>query len=114
MFLCAGVMFFAMPIPKARAMDPVTIGILAPILMPYAVKVLDYTLKGIVRTGPGWVKAGTQLLNILRLPLGLGQVLLGFPFGLLGTGIENIIKGVMAPFLFIKEFFCIPLYFFGM
>jgi len=112
-FLCAGIVFYGMAIPRAKAMDPVTIGILAPILLPYAIQVADYTVRGLIRTIPVWIKAGTQVLNIFRLPLGVCQIFLGLPFGLAGYGFGNIAKGVMAPFLFIKELLFMPLYFFG-
>jgi hypothetical protein len=112
-FLCAGIVFYGMAIPKAKAMDPVTIAILAPILLPYAIKAADYTVKGLIKTIPGWVKAGTQTFNILRLPLGICQLFLGWPFGLAGFGIGNIVKGCIAPFMIIKEILCMPLYFFG-
>ena len=113
-FLCAGIVFYGMAVPKAKAMDPVTIAILAPILLPYAIKIADYTAKGLIKTIPGWVSAGTQMLNILRLPLGVCQIFLGFPFGLAGYGFGNIVKGVIAPFMFMKEILCMPLYFFGL
>ena len=112
-FLCAGIIFYGMAIPKAKAMDPVTIAILAPILLPYAIQAAKYTAKGLIKTIPGWVEFGKQTLNIFRLPLGICQVFLGFPFGLAGYGFGNIAKGVMAPFLMIKEILLMPLYFFG-
>ena len=113
-FLCAGIMFYGIAIPRAKAMDPVTIGILAPILLPYAIKIAEYTVKGLIKTAPGWIKAGTQMLNILRLPLGVCQIFLGFPFGLAGYGLGNIAKGCIAPFIVVKEILCMPLYFFGL
>ena len=113
-FLCAGIVLCGTAIPKAKAMDPVTIAILAPILLPYAIKIAEYTGKGLIKTIPGWVRAGTQMLNILRLPLGFCQVFLGFPFGLAGYGFGNIFKGSVAPFLVMKEILCMPLYFFGL
>jgi hypothetical protein len=112
--LCVGIMFYGMAIPRAKAMDPVTIGILAPILLPYAIQAAEYTIKGLIKTIPGWVKAGTQVLNIFRLPLGVCQIFLGFPFGLAGYGLGNMVKGCVAPFLIIKEILCMPLYFFGL
>ncbi|MCP3967443.1 MAG: hypothetical protein GY718_14015 [Lentisphaerae bacterium] len=87
-------------------MEPVTISILAPLLIPYAVK----TVKGAARTVPCWINAATQIINIFRLPL----VSLGLPFALVGYVVGNIAKGTMAPFLFVKEVLCLPLYFFGM
>jgi hypothetical protein len=112
-FPCAGIIFFSFPAPKSYSMDPVTIAILAPILMPYAQQAGAYALKGCIRKVPGWIKAGTQFLNIFRLPLGVLQLTLGAPFGFLNYGIENTWKGGIAPFLMVKEILCMPLYFFG-
>jgi hypothetical protein len=112
-FPFAGIIFFSVPVPKAHAMDPVTIAVLAPILMPYAKQAAAYALKGCVKTVPGWINAGGQFLNIFRLPLGVLQLTLGAPFGFLSSGIENSWKGIAAPFLMVKEILCMPLYFFG-
>jgi len=113
-FLCASIILCGVAVPKAKAMDPVTIAILAPILLPYAIKIADYTGKGLLKTIPGWIEAGTQMLNILRLPLGVCQIFIGFPFGLAGYGFGNIAKGIIAPFMVVKEILFMPLYFFGM
>lgn len=112
--LCAGILSFGLPLQKAKAIDPVTMGILAPIVIPYAVKVADYSVQGLTRMAPGFINAGADILNILRLPLGVLQVVLGWPFGFLGTGIHNIVRGISAPFLFIKEILSLPFYFFGL
>ena len=112
--LCAGVLCTTYPVPKAKAMDPVTIAVLAPILMPYAKAAAAYAIKGLVRAAPGLVNAGLELLNILRLPLGFLQVFLGWPFGFFGAGLHNIVKGSIAPFMFIKEILSLPFYFFGL
>ena len=111
--LCVSVLFYGVTIPKAKAMDPVTIAILAPILLPYAIQAAQYTAKGLIRTIPGWVNVGTQVINIFRLPLGILQIFLGWPFGLAGFGLGNIVKGAIAPFRIIYEILCMPLYFFG-
>ncbi len=108
-----GLFAYTAPTPKAKAMDPVTIGILAPIAMPYAVRIVNYSVEGAKRTIPGWIKAGIQILNIFRLPLGLLQLFLGWPFGFAGFGLENIVRGTLAPLMFMKEILCMPLYFFG-
>ncbi len=112
-FPFAGIVFFSFPAPKAHAMDPVTIGLLAPILMPYAQQAAAYAIKGCAKTVPGWINAGTQFINIFRLPLGVLQLTLGVPFGLFDCGIENTWKGLIAPFLMVKEILCMPLYFCG-
>jgi hypothetical protein len=128
-FPFAWIISFSVTVPKAHAMEPVTMAILAPILMPYAQRaagsmfkefnpqqlqqVAAYAAKGCSRTVPGWINAGSQLFNIFRLPLGASQLTLGVPFGFLDYGIENTWKGGLAPFLMGKEILCMPLYFFG-
>ncbi|MCF7790560.1 MAG: hypothetical protein K9M56_01055 [Victivallales bacterium] len=111
--LCTGFLYTTYPVPRAKAMDPATIAILAPIVLPYAKAAAAYAIKGTVRSAPGLLNAGMEVLNILRLPLGVLQVFLGWPFGLMGTGFHNIVRGFAAPFLFIKEILSMPLYFFG-
>lgn len=112
--LCIGVFYISLPAPEAKAMDPVTIAILAPIVLPYAIKAAKYTAKGLARAAPGLVNAGVELLNIFRLPLGVLQIFLGWPFGLFGTGCYNFFRGLVAPFLFVWEIICLPFYFFGL
>ncbi len=104
--------FFAAP--RCHAMDPVTIAILAPILMPYAKQAASYALKALIRTGPGWVKCGKEMLNIFRLPLGLLQVTLLLPFGYGMDGLENIWDGLKAPVMMMFQFFALPFRGFGL
>ena len=113
-FPFAGITFFSFPVSQSSAMEPITItAIAAPILLPYAKQAAAYAVQGCVKTVPGWVNAGTQFLNIFRLPLGVLQSTLGAPFGLLGSGVENTWQGAIAPFLMTKEILCMPLYFCG-
>lgn len=112
-FVFSGLILFSFPIPKAKAMEPVSISILAAMAMPYAIQAAKYTGQGLIRTGPCWLNQGLELLNILRLPLGLLEVTIGAPFGFFWNGLENTWKGAIAPFMFLKEFFSLPLYFFG-
>ncbi len=99
--------------PKSKAMDPATIGILAPMLMPYAASATQYSLDGATRTVPGFVGIGKGVLDIFRIPLGVGQVVLGSPFGFLGHGVENIAQGMIAPFGVAGEVFLLPVRFLG-
>ena len=104
------VMMFAFfyPQPEAKAMDPVTIAILAPIAIQVAKTMMPYILKGMVNMGRMGLKAGKQLVSILRLPLGIFQVLILFPWGRnFSSGIRNIGHGAVAPFLF--AFYCVLL-----
>ena len=111
--LFSGILIFTFPIPKAQAMEPVTITMVAIILAPYAIQAAKYIGKGMIRTIPCWYDMGVQLFNILRLPLGLLQSTIGAPFGFFWDGISNMWLGIISPFMLIKDFFCLPLYFFG-
>ena len=100
--------------PRCQAMDPVTIAILAPILMPYAKKAASYTVTCLARTVPGWAECGKEMINIFRLPLGFFQVTLLLPFGYGGDGLYNIWSGAKAPVMLMAEFFGLPFRAFGL
>ncbi|MFA6566663.1 MAG: hypothetical protein WCS96_00480 [Victivallales bacterium] len=94
--------FMGVGIPKAKAMDPVTIGILAPIILPYAIPVAEtaaqYALKGLVNAGVGMVDVFKDMVGVFMMPVGFLEVTLGMPFGLFSNGCENIGIGFVAPF----------------
>jgi len=95
------VMLFAFfyPQPEAKAMDPVTIAILAPIAIQVAKTMMPYVIKGMVNMGKMGLKMGKEMLNILRLPLGVVQTFILFPFGnCFSSGIRNMGYGIIAPF----------------
>ena len=90
------VMLFAFfyPQPEAKAMDPVTIAILAPIAIQVAKTMMPYVVRGLINMSRMGVKAGKELISILRLPLGIIQVLLLFPWGRnFSSGLRNIGHG---------------------
>ena len=104
------VMMFAFfyPEPEAKAMDPVTIAILAPIAIQVAKTMRPYIVRGMINLGRMGLKAGKELISILRLPLGIIQVLFLFPWGRnFSSGIRNIGHGFFAPFMF--AFYCMLL-----
>jgi len=104
------VMMFAFfyPQPEAKAMDPVTIAILAPIAIQMAKTMMPYIVRGLKNMGKTGLKAGKELISVLRLPLGLIQVLLLFPWGRnFSSGLRNIGNGIIAPFVF--AFYCVLL-----
>ncbi|MBS1371849.1 MAG: hypothetical protein HPZ91_18035 [Lentisphaeria bacterium] len=92
----AGTGFFA--VPEAKAMDPVTIAILAPAAMRMAEATHPYIMQGIGCAARGMAKAGLAGFRILYLPWGVVQCTLGLPLGGLGPGIGNIVEGGTAPF----------------
>ena len=85
----AGTGFFA--VPEAKAMDPVTIAILAPAAMRMAEATHPYIMQGIGCAARGMAKAGLAGFRILYLPWGVVQCTLGLPLGGLGPGIGNIV-----------------------
>ncbi len=100
--ILVAVSFMGAGIPEAKAMDPVTIGILAPIILPYAIPVaetaLQYALKGLLNAGVGMIDIFKDMIGIFMLPIGFLEVTLGMPFGLFSNGCSNIGEGFIAPF----------------
>jgi hypothetical protein len=94
--------FMGVGIPKAKAMDPVTIGILAPIILPYAIPVAEtaaqYALKGLLNAGVGMIDVFKDMIGIFMLPVGFLEVSLGMPFGFFSSGCRHIATGFVAPF----------------
>lgn len=106
---------FFVPQPEARAMDPVTIAILAPIAIKMAKVLMPYVIRGLKCMGRTGLKAGAELLGILRLPLGFVQAGLLFPFGrCFSMGVRNIGLGLIAPFKFSYYIILLPFAAFGL
>ena len=90
---------FFYPQQEAQAMDPVTIAILAPIAIQVAKTMMPYVIKGLVNMGKMGLKMGKEMINIFRLPLGVVQTFILFPFGsCFSSGIRNMGYGIIAPF----------------
>ena len=100
MLLTVAVMLFAFLAPRyeAQAMDPVTIAILAPIAIQVGKAMMPYVIKGLTNMGRMGLKAGVEIINIFRLPLGIIQLTLLAPFGMFYSGLQNTIIGFIAPF----------------
>ncbi|MBR2365181.1 MAG: hypothetical protein IKA79_08255 [Lentisphaeria bacterium] len=82
------------PVQKAEAIDPVSVAILAPIAIQTARAVLPYILRGVAAMGRTALKAGVEVINILRLPIGLGLVCcMRFK-----AGGKQMLRGLIAPF----------------
>ena len=78
LLLAAGAFFAA---PRARAMDPVTLALLAPAAMRMAEATHPYLMNGLACGARGLAKTGISAFKILYLPLGAVQCTLGLPFG---------------------------------
>ena len=99
--------------PQAKAMDPVTIAILAPYAIKAAEVMAPYVMRGLSCGAKGLVACGKDTLEILYLPLGIVQSTLLAPFGGLGSGISNIFKGCIAPFKLAVDVLVLPIKFLG-
>ena len=106
-FLCSMVQ------PEAKAIDPVTIAILAPIAIKAAKVMRPYIQRGIISGTKGLIQTGKDTLEILYLPWGVVQMTLGLPFGGLGPGISNIGRGLIAPFKVVADVLYLPIQFTG-
>lgn len=100
--------------PKAKAIDPVTIAVLAPVAIKAAKVMRPYIQRGLVSGTRGLIKTGKDTLEILYIPWGLVQMTIGLPFGGFGPGVQNIGKGLFAPVKVISDVLCLPLQFTGL
>ncbi|OGV53471.1 MAG: hypothetical protein A2X45_24360 [Lentisphaerae bacterium GWF2_50_93] len=85
-------------LPKAKAMDPVTIAMLAPYAIPVAEVAGQYALKGLGNAAKGMPDVFWDMVEVFMLPVGVLEVTLGVPFGLFTNGCSNIGTGCVAPF----------------
>lgn len=111
--LIVGLLAWLCPQPEAKAMDPVTISLLAPLALQGAKIAAPYILKGLKNAGKAAVYAGKDILEIFLLPIGFFETTFGFPFGLFFTGLRHIGTGALAPFKLCVHVLCIPIGLFG-
>jgi len=98
--LCFAFLISEFNVPEAKAMDPVTIAILAPYALPVAEAAGKHAFKGLMAGVPALADMGTSLLSIFLLPVGFLECTVGMPFGFFGSGLSNIWDGGIAPFKF--------------
>ncbi len=112
LILLLALCFFAPAwMPKAKAMDPVTIAILTPIAIKGAQIAAPYVLRGLISGANHMVLMGEDLINIFRLPLGIVQSTAGIPFGQFSNGVRNMAAGGLAPFKFTLKTLLLPVAF---
>ena len=109
--VCCFVLF--MP-PKARAIDPITMAILAPVALKAAEAAKPFVIRSVVGTGKGVLKIGKDVLEILYLPYGLGEITIGLPFNKGRKGLVHIVRGgVLAPAKLVVHVLVLPVYMTG-
>jgi hypothetical protein len=113
LIILAGLTFMFFPAPQAKAMDPVTIALLAPVAMAAAEKAQPYVVRGLKGGLKGFADMGMDMIDIFRLPLGVLQATLGIPFGFFKDGIRNMALGAVAPFKLAFHTVMLPVRFCG-
>lgn len=100
--------------PRVKAIDPITMAILAPVALKVAEAAKPFVIRSIVGTGKGLLNIGKDTLEILYLPYGIGEITIGLPFNKGRRGLVHIIRGgVIAPAKIIIHVLLLPVYMTG-
>ena len=111
--LTVACVMFAMP-QRAKAIDPITLAILAPVALKVADAAKPYIIRAVVGTGKGVLNIGKSALEILYLPYGIGEITIGLPFNKGRKGLVHIIRGgVIAPVKVILNVLLLPVHMTG-
>jgi ABC-type tungstate transport system substrate-binding protein len=90
------------PTPKAEAFEPISMSIVAAILLPYAIKFVKfatpYVIKGAVNGGKAMLDVFIEMSGFLLFPFGMMEASVGAPFGLFPFGLRHMGDGCLAPF----------------
>ena len=106
--------FFMNSAPEARAIDPVTIAILTPIAIKAAQVAAPYVYRALANMGKASLRIFPDLIGIFKLPIGIGMVVLGWPFsGVAAKGAVYSFQGICAPFQLVWHTLMIPVAAFG-
>ncbi len=103
----------AVPAPEAKAMDPVTLAILAPIAVQVANAAKPYLIRAGVNTVKGLCKVGVDVLEFFYLPYGLLKMGFGWPWGGFHSGLVYTIRGGIAPGKMVFHVLLLPIYMVG-
>lgn len=102
------------PMHQAKAIDPVTIAILAPVALQLANAARPYVIRGLVNLGKGVIRVGKDVVELIFLPYGLLKMTLGAPFGGFRSGLVYTIRGGIAIGKIIFHVLILPLTLFGL
>ena len=102
------------PMHQAKAIDPVTIAILAPIALQLANAARPYVIRGLINLGKGVIRVGKDVVELIFLPYGLLKMTLGAPFGGFRSGLVYTIRGGIAIGKIIFHVLILPLTVFGL
>lgn len=110
--VCFAVSLFFQPQPEAKAMDPVTIAILAPIAIQGAKIMMPYVLRGLGNMAKVGLRAGKYLIHFFWLPIGLLESTLLMPWRFT-AGLKHIWKGLYGIGAFVGNILLLPVAGFG-
>ena len=106
--LVLGIALLCMLPVRISAVDPVTVTALAPIALNAASVATPLVIRCVQTTAVQMVNIGRDIVGIFRLPLGIGQTVLGWPFGYFGAGVKNMAAGAVAPLKLVKDAVLLP------
>ena len=102
------------PLHQAKAFDPVTIAILAPVALQLANAARPYIVRGLVNLGKGVVRMGKDVIELVFLPYGILKMTFGAPFGGFRSGLVYTIRGGIAIGKLVFHVLILPLTIFGL
>ena len=101
------------PLHQAKAIDPVTIAILAPVALQLANAARPYIVRGLVNLGKGVIRMGKDVIELVFLPYGILKMTFGAPFGGFRSGLVYTIRGGIAIGKLVFHVLILPLTIFG-
>jgi hypothetical protein len=102
------------PMHQAKAIDPITIAILAPVALQLANAARPYVIRGLINLGKGMLRVGKDVVELVFLPYGLLKMTLGAPFGGFRSGLVYTIRGGIAIGKIVFHVLILPLSVFGL
>ena len=102
-----------LPMQQARAIDPITIAILAPIALQLAQAAKPYVIRGLMNLGRGMLRVGKDMIELVFLPYGLLKMIFGGPFGGFRSGLVYTLRGGIAVGKVVLHILILPLVTFG-
>ena len=113
--IIAATLAWLLPQPEAKAFDPVTLSLLAPVALEAANTASPYIIKWLSGVGRAFIKMGKDMCEIFLLPIGLCELIFVAPFynSCFKQSLRFLLKGSIAPFKLCFHTMIMPLSLFG-
>ena len=103
--------FFMFSPPKAQAfVDPISLSLLTPVALEVAKEFAPYFIRGAVGASKGIAYMAGNFIDMFKLPFGMLQATVGFPWGQFGPGVRNMVQGSIAPVKLVANMMMMPFY----